>query len=82
VESLGDYVTLNTAKEKIVVHSTMSAIEEKLNTGKFIRVHRSYIIQKDKIIDIEDDVITYFDQLIPIGKTYKKEVYKKLNLVK
>ncbi|HOS48044.1 MAG TPA: LytTR family DNA-binding domain-containing protein [Bacteroidia bacterium] len=81
VESLGDYVTLNTAKEKIVVHSTMQSIEEKLSSGKFIRVHRSYLIQKDKIIDIEDDVITYYDQLIPIGKTYKKEVYKKLNLV-
>lgn len=81
VESLGDYVTLNTAKEKVIVHSTMQSIEGKFNSNKFIRVHRSYLIQKDKIIDIEDDVITYFDQLIPIGKTYKKEVYKKLNLI-
>lgn len=81
IEGLGDYVTINTAKEKIVVHSTMQSIEEKLVSGKFLRVHRSYLIQKDKIIDIEDDVITYYDQLIPIGKTYKKEVYKKLNLV-
>ncbi|MBP7166481.1 MAG: response regulator transcription factor [Bacteroidia bacterium] len=81
VESLGDYVTLNTRKEKIVVHSTMQAIEDKLGSKKFIRVHRSFLIQVDKITDIEDDVISYFDQLIPIGKTYKKEVYSRLKIV-
>ena len=81
VESLGDYVTLNTANEKIIVHSTMQAIEEKLGSKKFIRVHRSYLIQADKITDIEDDVISYFNQLIPIGKTYRKEVYSRLKIV-
>lgn len=81
VESLGDYVTLNTANDKIIVHSTMQSIEEKLGARKFIRVHRSYLIQADKITDIEDDVISYFDQLIPIGKTYRKEVYARLKIV-
>lgn len=81
VESLGDYVTLNTASDKIIVHSTMGAIEEKLGSKKFIRVHRSYLIQADKITDIEDDVISYYNQLIPIGKTYRKEVYARLKIV-
>ena len=81
VESLGDYVTVHTTIDKFVVHSTMQSIEEKLNSKKFIRVHRSYLIQIDKITDIEDDVISYFDQLIPIGKTYKKEVYSRLKMV-
>lgn len=77
----GDYVTLNTRKEKIVVHSTMQAIEDKLGSKKFIRVHRSFLIQVDKITDIEDDVISIRIQLIPIGKTYKKEVYSRLKIV-
>lgn len=81
VESLGDYVTLNTTTEKIVVHSTMQAIEEKLGTQKFIRVHRSYLIQADKITDIEDDVISCFNQLIPIGKTYRREVYSRFKII-
>ncbi len=81
VESLGDYVTLNTSNDKIIVHSTMAAIENKLGSKKFIRVHRSYLIQADKITDIEDDVISYFNQLIPIGKTYRKEVYARLKIV-
>lgn len=81
VESLGDYVTLNTTTEKIVVHSTMQAIEEKLGTQKFIRVHRSYLIQADKITDIEDDVISCFNQLIPIGKTYRRDVYSRFKII-
>lgn len=81
IEGLGDYVTLNTQKEKFVVHSTMHAIEQKFASGDFIRVHRSFIIRIDKINNIEDNCISYFDKFIPIGKTYKESVYKRLNML-
>lgn len=81
IEGLGDYVTLNTEKEKFIVHSTMHAIEQKFASPEFIRVHRSFIIRIDKITNIEDNCISYFDKFIPIGKTYKDAVYKRLNLL-
>jgi DNA-binding LytR/AlgR family response regulator len=81
IEGLGDYVTLNTEKEKFVVHSTMHAIEQKFSTNEFIRVHRSFIIRIDKINNIEDNCISYFDKFIPIGKTYREAVYKRLNML-
>lgn len=81
IEGLGDYVTLNTEREKFVVHSTMHAIEQKFSSKEFIRVHRSFIIRIDKINNIEDNCISYFDKFIPIGKTYKDAVYKRLNLL-
>ena len=81
IEGLGDYVTLNTEKEKFVVHSTMHAIEQKFSTGEFIRVHRSFIIRIDKIKNIEDNCISYYDKFIPIGKTYRDSVFKRLNLL-
>ncbi len=81
IEGLGDYVTLNTEKEKFIVHSTMHAIEQKFSTNDFIRVHRSFIIRIDKINNIEDNCISYFDKFIPIGKTYRESVYKRLNLL-
>ncbi len=81
IEGLGDYVTLNTEKEKFVVHSTMHAIEQKFSSKEFMRVHRSFIIRIDKINNIEDNCISYFDKFIPIGKTYKESVYKRLNLL-
>lgn len=81
IEGLGDYVTLNTEKEKFVVHSTMHAIEQKFSSKEFMRVHRSFIIRIDKINNIEDNCISYFDKFIPIGKTYREAVYKRLNLL-
>lgn len=81
IEGLGDYVTINTEKDKFVVHSTMHAIEQKFNSKEFMRVHRSFIIRIDKINNIEDNCISYFDKFIPIGKTYKDSVYKRLNLL-
>lgn len=81
IEGLGDYVTINTEKEKFVVHSTMHSIEQKFADGEFMRVHRSFIIRLDLINSIEDNCISYFDKFIPIGKTYRESVYKKLNML-
>lgn len=81
VEALGDYITLNTEKEKIVIHSTMNAMEAKLSPNDYMRVHRSYIIRIDKIDTIEDDTISFNEKIIPIGKTYRDEVYKRLRMI-
>ncbi len=81
IEGLGDYVTLNTEKEKFIVHSTMHSIEQKFASNEFMRVHRSFIIRIDRINNIEDNCISYYDKFIPIGKTYRESVYKRLNLL-
>lgn len=78
MEALGDYVTLHTGKEKIVVHSTMNEMETKFSAKEYLRVHRSYIVRIDKIDSIEDNAISVHDKLIPIGKTYREEVLKRL----
>ena len=81
IEGLGDYVVLNTEKEKYVVHSTMQSMEEKFDSKEFLRVHRSFIIRLDKISRIEENTISCLNKLIPIGKTYLKQVYSRLNLL-
>lgn len=81
IESLGDYVTIHTEKENFVVHTTMNAMEQKFSSQVFMRVHRSYIIRFDKIKNIEDNCIAFPDKLIPIGKTYKEAVFKRLNIL-
>lgn len=80
VEALVDYVILYTDKEKFVIHSSMTAIEDKLSSKEYMRVHRSYIIRIDKIDSIEDYAISYKEKLIPIGKTYREKVLKHLNM--
>lgn len=80
VEALVDYVMLHTDKEKFIIHSSMNAMENKLSKKEYMRVHRSYIVRIDKIDSIEDNAISCHEKLIPIGKTYKDEVLKRLDM--
>lgn len=83
IEALKDYVVINTAETRYTIHSTMKDIEKKLPSGEFQRVHRSYIVRLDKITAIEQPniVIEGNKKLIPIGGSYKEELFKRLNLV-
>lgn len=81
IECIGDYVNLYTSDNKYTIHSTMKAMEKRFSSDEFIRVHRSYIIRIDRIEAIEDDAITFGKKTIPIGKTYKAEVYSRLKII-
>lgn len=82
VEALADYVMMYTASgNRHVVHATMKGVEKKLNSGEFIRVHRSYIVNIEKIEAIEDLSIVINKKLIPIGASYKENFLKKLNIL-
>jgi len=81
IEALENYMTINTVNDKYTVHFTMKSLEDKLPSEQFIRVHRSYIVRKDKIESISDDEIRIGDDRIPVGRTYKKELNKSINLL-
>ncbi len=85
VEALENYVILNTAEEKFTIHFTMKAIEKKLPRPSFTRIHRSYIVNTKNITVIKDNAveISYDDitQSIPIGKSYKENLMKDINLM-
>ncbi|MFT5678170.1 MAG: two-component system response regulator LytT, partial [Patiriisocius sp.] len=63
------------------VHSTLKKIEEKLSDSSFLKVHRSYIININKIIDIEDNSILIAKDVIPISRSNRPELMKRLNLL-
>ncbi|MBT8260756.1 MAG: LytTR family DNA-binding domain-containing protein, partial [Bacteroidia bacterium] len=52
VEAKGDYIQIKTEDKNYTVHSTLKKIEDKLPDSIFLKVHRSYIINFNKIIDI------------------------------
>lgn len=82
VEALADYVMFYTANgSRHVVHSTMKGVEKRLSSGDFMRVHRSFIINIEKIESIEDLSIVINKKLIPIGASYKDGFLKKLNIL-
>ncbi len=83
IEALKDYVVINAASARYTIHSTMKDIEDKMPSDAFLRVHRSYIIRIDKIAQIESPNIILEDikKIVPIGGSYKDELFKRINLV-
>jgi len=81
VEALGDYVNLYTKSKKYTLLTTMKQIEHKLPEQKFMRVHRSYIINIDKVDTFDGGLMVIDNKLISVGKSYKKTVTNRLNLV-
>ena len=79
IEALGDYITLHTKTAKFILHITLKSVESKLPASKFVRVHRSYIVQLDNVRTVEDTTIFINEASIPIGALYKDNFIKRLN---
>ncbi len=74
IEGLKDYIKIYSSKEERPILTLMSlkTMEEELPSATFFRVHRSYIINRDKITSIDKNRIIINKQKIPIGETYRK----------
>lgn len=82
VEALADYVIFNTeVGRKHIVHHTMKGIEKRLPESIFSRVHRSYIINRNKINRIEDLQVYIGEKSFSIGASYKDALIDKFNLL-
>ena len=78
IESLGDYVKIFTENSMIITRETISNLEIKLPSCKFIRIHRSYIISLEKITSYTNEFIEISKKALPISRSYKKYVFQKL----
>ena len=81
VEAKGDYIHIKTEDKNYTVHSTLKKIEEKLPTNLFVKIHRSYIININKIIDIEDNSVLIKKDIIPVSRSNRPELMKRINLL-
>lgn len=81
IEGLKDYVKIYTENESrpILSLNSMKAMEERLPAERFLRVHRSFIVQKNKIRVIERGRIIFGDVYIPVSESYKQEWLSFLN---
>lgn len=81
IEAMGDYVKIRTEAQWHIVHSTLKAVEEKLNSARLMRVHRSYIISLDKIDSIEDGAVNIINTAIPVAESYRSKLIQKIKLL-
>lgn len=81
IEAKGDYINIKTETKNHLVHATLKKIEEKLPNHLFLKVHRSYIINTSKIVDIEDNSVLIKQDIIPVSRSNRSELMKRLNLL-
>jgi len=76
IEGLKDYIKIYTGeKQPILTLSSLKAIENKLNTSDFIRVHKSFIISVTKIDSISKSRINIEKHEIPISENYRENIF-------
>ena len=83
IEALKDYVVINTSAARYTIHSTMKDIQKKMPEDKFLRVHRSYIVNLNKISEIESPnlILEGNKKIIPIGGSFREGLLSKINLI-
>ena len=77
VESLKDYLKINTTTNKYIIHQTLSSFTSQLPEN-FIRIHRSYTISLDKVDVVEGNSLEIDGIRYTIGRTYIEEVKKRI----
>jgi len=76
VEGLDDYLRIHLqGRQPLVVRMTMKAILSQLPSAHFLRVHRSYIVAVNSIVNIRNKIIYLERQEIPIGVSYEKDFF-------
>ncbi|WP_373071678.1 LytR/AlgR family response regulator transcription factor [Zeaxanthinibacter enoshimensis] len=81
IEAKGDYIEIKTDDTVYRVHTTLKKIREKLPEQQFLQIHRSFIINFDRIVDIEDNSVLIEKQVIPISRSNRPELMRRLNLL-
>lgn len=81
LESDANYVTLHLKSEKkVMVRSTLNDFTDQLDPQTFIRIHRSYSVNISMVDDIFPTELSIQSTKIPIGKSYREELFKTLGI--
>lgn len=83
IEAQKDYVVFHLTDTTVRVLSRMKNIAQRLEPHDFIRVHRSYMVRRDRIEAIDGEIVLLrgLDAEVPIGPSYKGQLIKALELI-
>lgn len=74
MEAAGNYVTFVLEDRKVLTRMTMNELEDLLPAGRFVRVHRSYVVARDKIDKIERHQLHVRAHRVPLGASYARQL--------
>jgi DNA-binding LytR/AlgR family response regulator len=70
VEAMSNYIIIHTLTDRLIAYLTMKGILESLPAGKFIQVHKSFIVNMDRIQTIEGNTLSVGNAKITLGSSY------------
>lgn len=76
IEGLSDYIRIHLQNERLIVLDNLKDFINRLPSKEFMRIHKSYIIQLEKIKSIDGNLIYHSLGTTPIGETYKNTIKK------
>ena len=77
-EAMMNYVMLYTNSKKMMVYITIKGLEEQLPAEKFIKVHKSFIVNKNKIKSIEGNILNIGNEKITISQNLREKVINEI----
>lgn len=78
IEGLKEYVSYYTENQRIIALQSLKGLEETLPKDQFMRIHKSYIVNIEKIRTLEGNMVELAGKKLPIGKSYRGMVSRKI----
>ncbi len=78
IQAMQNYVQCHTASQRFISHITMKAMEEQLPEDQFVRIHKSYLVNKENISRIDGVTVEIDGQKLPISRNYKEQAFKRI----
>ena len=71
ISAYGNYIKFHTNDKEYLTQKTMQAIESELPEKLFVRIHKSYIVARNKISTVDKDLVTVGNEQLPVGASYR-----------
>lgn len=81
IQSYGNYIKVFTKDHKLMVQETLLNILSILPDKMFVRIHKSYIVSVDKVLNYDSSSLHIKEAKLPIGKYYKQNFLEKLKII-
>jgi len=81
LESKGNFVLLHLQDKRHLTADTLTKMNDRLSKSGFLRIHKSYIININKVVSLQGNQVQVGEKYLPIGNSYKQVVLGKIGLV-
>jgi DNA-binding LytR/AlgR family response regulator len=78
IQSMREYVAFYTPEGRILSLGSLKNLEEELPRDRFLRVHKSFIVARNRVTTLEGNTIHIGQERIPVGANYREEVMREL----